>query len=256
MKKTITLFILTGVLSVFSMGAVYAEEDDGASIFPLETFTCNYKKGKDPGDLAKVNDKWNAWTDKSAVPEYAAWMLTPFFVSADIKFDLGWLGGWPDGNAMGKSLQEWVTKGGDLQAAYDDVVDCDSHSNFAAMMIKPSAAINETSVLSFSDCKIEEGHTMDQAMGALAAWGQYLSDTDDTGGALVLFPAYGTGDVDYDFKWMRTFASFETFGSSYEQFGNGGGYQKSSAMMDGLLSCNVGRVYTVEIVRGVQSDQE
>ena len=253
MKKTIALYLVSGVLSMFSLGVVHAEE---ASIFPLETFTCNYKKGKDAGDLAKVNDKWNAWTDKSSVPEYAAWVLTPFFVGAEIKFDLGWLGGWPDGNAMGKSIQEWMTKGKDLQAAYNDVVDCDSHSNFAAMVIQSSAAINETSVLSFSDCKIDEGHSMDQAMGALAEWGRYLSDSGDTGGAVVLFPAYGTGDVDYDFKWMRTFSSFETFGSAYEQFGNGGGYQKSGEMLDGLLSCDVGRVYTVEIVRAVQPDQE
>ncbi len=243
--------IFSGIIAVAGMGNVLAQEGDEPSVFPMETFTCNYKEGKDADDIAKVNKKWNAWTDKSAVPEYAAWMIEPYFVSGDIEFDLGWIGGWPDGNAMGKSLQEWADKGSELSAAYGEVLDCNSHSNFAAMVIKPAEAINDTSLVAFSDCKVAEGHTMDQTVMALSEWGQYLAETGHDGGAVILFPAFGVGDIDYDFKWMRTYDSFETFGKAYEQFGNGGGYQKSSAMLDGLMSCDVSRLYTVEVVRNV-----
>jgi hypothetical protein len=83
--------------------------------------------GKGNADLSAVVDRWNKMSDDNGTDDYAAWLLTPFFYTAEQDFDVIWLGAFKDGNAMGAGLQDWVTNGQEMAAAFAEVVDCNAH---------------------------------------------------------------------------------------------------------------------------------
>ncbi len=139
------------------------------------------------GDLEKVIARWNAFTDDNdADTGYQAWLLMPDFVSGDhAGWDIGWLGGRPSGADMGKSLDIWHTKGGELQRAFADVVTCAAHMNYAVMPMR-------------------------EAGGEPPHW--------------VFVPAYGAPvDADYDFKWVTGYRDYAAFGEDWDAYANEGG---------------------------------
>jgi hypothetical protein len=65
----------------------------------------------------------------------------------------------------------------------------------------------------------------------------------------MLFPVFGAGGAEFDFKIVEGFDNFTALGKYYDLYGNGGGYQKHSEMIGELYECDDARVYNATILR-------
>lgn len=253
MRKTLILSFMAGLLLLTGSSYVVAQ-DDSMRIIPVELFSCSYNDQKGPGDLDKVIDKWNAWADKKGIEDYAAWTLTPYYYGPDQEFDLIWLGAGKDAIALGKAQDAYLAEDAGLRAAFNDVLSCDAHVNFASFNFKapPKGKTPENSVLTFSDCTYKEGASWSALAEAMGDWSKHLESQGSTTGIFHWYPAYGGGGEDFDFKWLQSYANFAELGADYERYGNGGGVNISSRLFNHMLDCDSTRAYLAKSRRFVQ----
>lgn len=228
------------------------EEEPGLPVVPVEIFTCSYLEGKGSGDLDAVIAEWNDWMDDRGVDDYFAMTLTPFYFGASgYSFDVGWLGSWPDGASMGRGTDRWITEGGEMAATFGDVVDCDTHSNFATIELKSpgEGPAPDTIVAAFSDCEVTEGVPFDELMAALESWSAYQEESGYSNGAWMMFPVYGGGGVEFDFKLVDGYDNHTALGADYDRYGRGGDYVKYGELLGDKLECDDARVYNARIRR-------
>jgi len=200
-------------------------------------------------DLDKVIKNWNEWTNKNNPEPYSAWVLSADYNSTNYAFDIGWLGVWDDGNAMGRGSDIWFDKGAKQAAAFAEILTCAAHNNYASEQIKKGTAEDGSSaVIRFSDCKVKQGKSMKDAVNGLKAWASYWEEQGSKSSQWVFYPVFGE-DVDYDLKRVEAHSIYAELGADYERYGNGGGFMRSQELLDGLLDCGVSRVYQSTKVR-------
>ena len=242
------LQIIAAVLpGIVTPGVALAQDEQAPQLMvaPIETFTCNYVDGKGPADLDGVIDDWNKWSDKKKLNQYFAMTMTPQYFGANYRFDVGWLGAWTDGAAMGRETDVWTSEGADVAAKFASVVDCDTHSNFASVQLKSpgEGPAPDKLVVTFSDCNIMEGVEFDDLMAALNEWSAYQEEKGYGNGAWILFPVYGGGGAEFDFKLVDGYDSYAELGADYDRYGNGGDYVKFDELLGGKMECDDARVY-------------
>jgi hypothetical protein len=249
MRKLHKLFL--PLLVVFFTGATSAQEpaEDGANFSPVEIYACNFNKGKDQTDLDKVIVSWNKWMDETGKEPYAAWIYTADYNSPEYSFDLAWLGAWPDGNAMGRLSDTYMTKGGAIAKSFAAVMTCAAHSNFASMQMRDGISeTGKTAVLQFADCSIGEGSSMAASVEAARSMNAYQTEQGSAASQWLFFPAFGA-DVDYDFKMVTAHTNYASLGADYERYGNGGGFMKAAEIIGDKFDCGTSRVYRSTMVR-------
>jgi hypothetical protein len=228
-----------------------AADNQGPVFTPAEIFLCTYKADQNIDGVNKATAKWNSWMDKTKQHDYLGITLTPMFNDPAVKMELAWMGFWPDGKSMGAATEKTMSKKG--QAATKDffkVMNCPQHASFAVNTITPSpVATPDTAVMSFTDCKIAEGKTPADAGAALNVWGEYLVSQGVTGPMFTLWPAFGGGDVDFDFKLVQGYMNYIDFGNAFDIYGTGGGVMKAGQIFADIVQCDVGRVYNMQLRR-------
>jgi hypothetical protein len=258
MKKTLSWLTVGSLLLGAAAGNTHAADsaDDPPKMVPVEIYVCNFNGGKGPADLDTWSKKWNEWYDAQSSAPYSGYSLTPFYYGNDQDFDFLWLGVSPDMTSMGLAYDEYFAKGGSLAAEFNAMADCGAHSNFATMNIKPPPDDDATSFfLSFSDCKIKEGKEWSDAHTALSAWADYRKAHGSEAGMWVMWPAYGGGKVEFDFKFIVSHRSLEKLGADWDQYASGG-YEKSGELFDSVLDCDVSRAYHAQQRRdGIPDDE-
>ena len=246
MKEILKWTGVCGILMLSGAGSVAAQdaESEEPPVMPVEIYVCNYNDGHGPADLDKWAGKWNAWADSSALEPYSAWTLTPFYFGSEQDFDFIWLGISPDAKALGRAYDKYLSQSGQLPAEFDQMAKCEAHNNFATMNIKPPPDNdNSTSfVLSFSNCKHKEGKSFDDVAPALQAWSQYRTAHGSEAGMWVMWPAYGGGDAEFDFKFAVSHPNHESLGADYDQY-SGGGYAKAQELFGEVIDCDTARAY-------------
>ena len=239
--KATVLLLTTVLMTAAGSAAAQDEAAEESAIFPVEIYTCNYHDGRGPAELDQWVTKWNAWADTALAP-YSAWTLTPFYYGDEQTFDFIWLGTSPDAATMGRAYDEFL-RDPELNDHFEKIAHCNSHSNFATMNVKEPPDDDATSfVLNFSDCTVAEGKTWDDVGPALNAWSEYRTGHDSQAGMWVLWPAYGGGAVDFDFKFVTSYRNYASLGADYDQYGKEG-YKKADELFNGLLDCDVARSY-------------
>jgi len=256
MNKALSLALASACFVVGSPAAFAQDEDEGQEFPPLETFTCNYNDGKGPADLEVAVDQWTAYMDESGADQYFAMTVTPQMYGADA-FDVGWLGAAPTGELMGQGRDGYLANGGESSAAFASAITCNTHSQFATMQVKepPERETPNSIVLSFSDCNVEEGREWDEVFTGMEAWAAYQAENGYSNGTWVLFPAYGSGEEDFDFKLVNGYDSHAGMGRDFDLYGTGGGFKKRREIMGDMLDCDVSRVYDGTVRRQINEDK-
>ena len=237
--------------SGLALADAHEEAEKGPSFAPVETWACNFRDGKGLGDLMAFTEKFNAWLDEEEYTDYFAAVVTPQYYG-EKKMDVGWLGAWSDGNAMGSGTDMWLAYEGDLGAEFVSIVDCGAHTQFASMMIKkpPSDESGDDNfVLDFTNCSVKDGVEFDSVLEAMGTWAKHQEENGFKNGTWIMFPIFGESDTEYDFKVVNSHESYTTFGAGFELMGNGGHWRKSSELFDGLLDCDIARVYNATQIR-------
>ncbi len=242
---------------VFAVGlntAVAQDDDDSASA--VEIYTCSYADGKGPADLDKVIAKWNKWADDQGIADYSVWTLTPFYSSPEQDFDVLWLGTTETGKGMGAAQDMWLANGGTLGDEFNSVIPCDSHSMSAAVQFKAPPEREDPSriILDFSDCTVGDGRRFSTEVApALKAWGEFLTEQGSTAGAWALFPVFGGGGEEFDFKYVESHGNYSEQGTDFDNYNSA----KARAIFPyGLLSCDSSRSYVGTNRRMAESDDE
>ncbi len=255
--KKILLALATGSLVIAagcSNGVAQDEEEAPDPAVPVEIYACNYNEGMGPADLDAVAAKWNTWADERGLNDYTAWTLTKFYSGPEQDFDFIWLGVSPDAKAMGRAQDDWLATGGAIAAEFEKLGACDSHGNFAAVNFKePPERENPLSnvVLSFSDCNIAEGKNFgDHVAPAIGSWAEYRAGHGSEAGHWVLFPAYGGGGEEFDFKWVTSHANHEAQGADWDKYN----VELAVELFDGVLDCDSARVYNATNRRRAAED--
>ena len=257
MKNKMMLLTVGTLLAWAGPTMAADEEEDSLMVSPVETWTCNYHDGKGAADLQKAIDVWNAWMDKEGNTNYGAITVTPWYYGEDT-FDIGWIGFWTDGAAMGAGTDSYLTTGGDAAAGFAEAIGCESHSGFASTMIKSpgEGPPPDKLVLYFSDCNIKDGAEFGAVMDGLRAWSDYLTEQEYNNGLWIMFPAFGSGDMDFDFKQVTSYDSHTAAGAGWDKYGNGGGWQKRNELLGDKLDCDTTRVYNGTFRRKLPPPEE
>ncbi len=241
-------------------GAAIADshESDKPTFRPVETWTCNYNDGKGPADLDEVTAAWNDWMDDENQEDYFAALVTPQYFG-ELPFDVAWLGVWRDGNAMGSGTDLWMTEGGELGAAFAEVVTCSSHTNFASQKVREYGGSDEDEsddnfVLTFSNCSVKEGKTFDDFLAAQKEWNAYADEHGIVEGNWIWWPVFGETDNDYDFKAVGAVDDHTQAGANWQLYSEGH-YQKSMELFSDTVDCDIGRMYDARVVREMAEEE-
>jgi len=253
MTKTLIASFTLALAMLAGSSAVSAQDAD-MKVLPIELFTCSYNDGMGPEDLDAAADKWNAWADKNGVDDYAAWTLTPYYFGPNQEFDVIWLGAGKSGAALGKAQDDYIAEDAGLHDAFNEVLSCDAHGNFASVMYKapPKGKTPENSVLTFSDCTYKDGATFSALGAAMGEWSQHLTDSGSVAGVWHWYPVYGGGGEEFSFKWLEAFPNLASLGSDFDNYTTGGGYKTSGNLFRHLIDCDSARAYLAKSRRYVQ----
>ena len=243
--KKILIAAMSATLVVLSAPVWADSHEDERDWVPMEIFACNFNEGKSMADFQAATDAWKAWADERGVDDYWAGVLTPYYYGPEQgNFDVGWLGGWTSGAAMGAGTDMWINEGGDSAAAFDDAATCDAHGGFAATNLYEGNGPDEDNniVLSFQDCT----QTTD-VLPIFDAWAEYAAEAGFEGGLWMLAPVYGDGSADYHFKLVTSNHDFTEFGTDWDLWG--AHYDKWMELTSGSMECDDARVYVTSVVR-------
>lgn len=250
-----TTWTAVGVALLLSAGAAAAfaeearKEATGPSFRPMELFACKFKEGKGMADLQQANARYGAWLDATDQHGYWAFLLLPYYVSSDQDFDFLWAGGWRTGADMARAIQRYVGEAAEVMAEYGKVMTCAEATNFAILDLSRAPSPPDSGPVTFSNCTIQEGRKLPDALAAIDAWIAYGKEHGIASDNFLLFPTFGeTHDAKYSFKWVTT-ASWDNWGKAYDQHGTGGGWLKAMDLFGGLLDCDSGRIYVSQRVR-------
>lgn len=248
---------IAAYMAAFCMGFSVAaiadnhEMDEGPGFVPVEIWPCSFVDGKSMDDLNKVIKKWNSFMDEQGDTTYSAWLLTPNFINGNM-FDVGWVGMWPNAEAMGAAMERGMAPANRaMTAQFFDVVSCGQHALFASSRLQePSGETPERAVLRFNDCKIGEGKTGSDAAEAAAAWAQHQHESESQSAAFMWWPAFGEAPAaGYDFKMITANPDYNAFASDFDSYTNGRGFEKWAETIGDTFSCDIGRVYEGTPVR-------
>ena len=256
MKKPFWFAALGAAASCLAAQASVAQVTEAGmgKIVPVELYVCNLVEGKGQADVDAVVAQWNAYMDEHEIDDYAAWLLTPYYYGTGQDFDMIWMGASKDGTSMGNGAHLWITEGGEVAAAFDEVMQCGVHVGLASSMYQspPDNATPSSSIMTMSDCKMDEGTRYSDVRSAEIKWAKYRKEHGSKAGMWHWSPSFGGGDQDYDYKIVYAYPDFRELGKDWDMIANGGGRDVSSSLFDGLDDCDDERVYVARSVRAAQ----
>ena len=251
MKKTLLAAGSAALTMLLGPAIAQADDHESPGVTPVETYVCKFQEGKSMQDLDGVIKDWNRFMDRNAGKSgYQAILLLPSFYG-ERNFDVGWVGFAQDAKSLGQALDTWRDKGGEMAAAFAEVIDCPARTNYASLSVaEGSGKMPPNPVLTFSDCTVKDGVDMEAAIDAVHEWAKWRKEGGQDGPSWIWFPGYGENlDAEYDFKFLEGFENYEDWGADWDLYGNGGGWQKARELFSEKLECNSGRVYDVKAVR-------
>jgi hypothetical protein len=252
MSKKIASSCIGMCAVLLSMHDASAQQPGAGAPTPLlEVYGCNFVNDNDIGDWNALATRFNAWADRNNLKDYTAFTMLPYVYSDQLPYDVLWLGAFPNGAAMGADEAVYFARGAEIETAFGAIVDCSIHQHFAALNLRtPGGPPPETNgIASFSDCKVSEGRTVEEAVEAIGEWNAYLTEHGSDLFSALLFPLAGeTAEADYDFKAVEGFSSIEAYGRNVDVV-TSGGFRRADELFGRLLDCDSPRLYRLNRVR-------
>ena len=219
--------------------------------YAMEAFQCNYLNGKDYSDAQKVVPTWNKYADENFSIPYSAVMLTPYLKSeSDVDFELAWVGFTGNQEQMGVIADEYLATSNDIQAQWDEVVDCPSYGFYGVYEARdPSEAFvqGENTYWAISSCSFREGKKASDLANSDKGWNAFMNEQGHTGGVWRRWPGAGSpNSFEGDFLLNISYSSMSEMGRIQDARYTA---QNSGDLPESILNCDNPRVYIAENVR-------
>ena len=241
--KRLLLAATTAACTLF-MGTGLSFAQDGPPQFaPVELWACDYRDGKDQGDLQDVLEEL---AELSGDTPTATRMLYPYLRGPQQAMDFIYIATWPDGSTMGRDVGNYFENGADVDEAWEETADCSASLLYGRLMInQPSAEPDDDNnfILTVSDCNVAHGRSNGQAIGAIQRYNEYRVANGSDITTLLWFPVYGGGGAEFDFKQVHVYNDYQHLGDSFQWVVDNEAYAVNQDMTDGLVSCDEARVY-------------
>jgi len=251
MKKLLAVVVAVMVVTGGWAQSAVAQQEQAKGA-PVEFYGCNWQKGMGIADLVKVGKKFSQWADKND-SKYSAWILTPQY-QTDMGFDVGWLGGWPDGAAMGKSMDTWLSGGHQLAREFDAVIDCSKHHELAtAVAVNAPKQPPGSGIVMFAGCELLDGKSGPDAIAAHKKVADMMVGKGSKASSWAFFPGLGNTDSNIDYWQVVAFNNYSEFGVASDIFINGGGWRESVDIFRGVTRCGRGVMFDATLVRAGDS---
>lgn len=251
MKKNFVSMFTTVLVFAAGSGIAIAQDDGPPNFVPVEMQVCNYEDGMDGDDLEDALDEMVDWMEENDGDPYAAWILRKYYAGPDREFDYIYLGAWPNGSTMGRDSAHYIDTASDAIEAFGEVADCNGSFLYGSLEVKaPPESDGQTDgfILTFSDCKVSGNRSTGNAIAAVREYSAYRDANGSPGGTYLLFPAYGGGAGDFDFKLVNSYPSIQAFGDNFQWIVENAAYTTSEQMMGGVMDCDTARVYIGDTV--------
>lgn len=189
---------------------------------------------------------------------YAARRLFPYFTGPEQNFDFLYLGAWANGTSMGRDMALYAENGGDAEEAWDDAADCSASIMYGSYEIQALSTIADGGgefMVAISDCTVGHALSGGQALGALERFNAYRVANGMEIPTFAWFPVFGPGGGDFTFKLAQVYAGPQHCGDAFQWAVDNQSYVVQGNMMDGVLSCDLPRLYNGEtIMNNMTSD--
>ena len=241
------IYLLMALLLGFNT-ASFASDGSGQRATPVDFRACNFLDGKGMKDLDRVSAKFRDYANKNDFA-YSAWTLVPQYHNGS-DFDVGWLGAWPDGEAFGVSMERWISDGRQLQAEFNEVMDCSGrHEMAASLPINAPEGTPEDGILMFYQCSLVDGKTLQQAYAAHLDAGIAMKALGSPAVSWMFQPAAGAGNINFDYYHVVGFYRYSDMGATMEMYANGGGKRKQQEILGNVASCKTPVIFDALSVR-------
>lgn len=244
MQRQIGNYRMTALASVAALLSISAQAQESAPVAPVEMFYCDFREDKDMDDLLEVAEEFAEWA--AEVNSYAAWIVTPQFRTTETSWQVGWLGSWPSGEAMGLAMDGWRAEGGELAEDFDEVISCAGHGLASSVTIHAPEGPPDDGVVWFMSCELEGDATRGDAIEAYRVYSEALRDAGINRMEWAFVPSAGGGEMDFDHYHVAAWHSYAELGEDYDFYFNGPG--KDVMATDGVVSCDLPRVYDARLV--------
>lgn len=246
MKKII--WITTVILSTFSI-SVNADNHRGA----MEFFACSFNEGKDMSDMMKVTEEWQRFADKNFSETYQAGIMSPYLASTgDFPMDFIWVGFSKDQEKLGRVADEWLAKGQKLQAKFDSVAKCDTHSFWTTLERRAFDGMGKPAFLQVRSCTAKDDVVWGQIYRAQTEMMEWFDTNEIGGGNFVWIPRVGDArdsDVTYYDVWATK--SLAERGAAVEKMGQLDWGEARGIWGNGsLVECDNPRVWAIQPAGG------
>ena len=231
--------ILTSALAIFlaSLSIPSFAEVQRPSFGGVETFACNFKEGNSLQDVLKVAKKWDEWMDKNASRTYTGFALTPYYFSEPIA-DYYWVGFTNSFEDQGVIDEEFMSKGGAIQQAFDEVEVCASRSQYMWSRVRDTFEEPVSGgFVDFARCSLRDGAGMNELVAADAKMQSFLDGIGNTTRIYRWIPIQGANLQGADFIQAQWEESLSARGKNMDAFINSGGPQQQAAIYGAVINC-------------------
>jgi len=212
-------------------------------------------------DLMVVAAAWDKWFDKNATTKYRAYILTPMLGNFVDHPEVIWMGFSPTPSDLGRTMDEWMSKGREMQAQFNEVVSCSSHALQGVQVVRPYDRADEPSVVQVSSCERKPGVSWGQVAMADNLWAEWMEKNGITGGTQRWWSGPGSprgraADPDMteaEFQQVWITGSMEERGKAVEAYraaDDAAGDVYSIFGDDSLYECDTARVWYAQPVGG------
>ena len=231
--------ILSSALAIF-LALFYLPsfaEEQRPAFGGVETFACNFKEGNSLQDVLNVAKKWDEWMDKNASRTYSGFAMTPHYFGEPTA-DYYWVGFTNSFEDQGVIDEEFMSKGGAIQQAFDEVEVCTSRSQYMWSRVRDTFEEPISGgFVDFARCSLQDGAGMNELAAADAKMQSFLDGIGNTTRIYRWMPIQGANLQGADFIQAQWEESLPARGKNMDAFINAGGIQQQAAIYGAVVNC-------------------
>lgn len=250
MRKSskVSTLMLAGLVAGGLSANAQADHHEGPTFAPVDLMACSFKEDKGWGDLEDLNKAFIKWVKKQGEKGYTYWIFTPRYHENN-DMDFAWIGGWADGNAMGRGWDAWMEDSGDVGEMFAETAECNQSLAASLEVTRVEGPWPEEGISWFARCDLQDDATLFDALDAHKKASSKMSGMAPPSSSWLFLPALGFGDAEFDYYHVQAWDSTAALGAGFEAYFNGGGWStEEQTALNEIEMCESANLYNFRLM--------